>query len=305
MIFYVSFKAGETHEAGKGRHPGNDGAAPAVVAQKRRRPTAGARGGRLHGRGRPVVVLFAVFVGRGAHGGRRAKVPDGVPGVRGRGEPVRRPAGRRGRGHQEAADVAPGLLRGQNEVRAATAAAAAAAAERPPVSAAGAAATRRGGGGFDVGRRSPAAAGRASPGERVHGGATRPANGRGRRPAAVRGVLRRAGRVVHQLVGRRRGRRHRGRGSQEWAAVGLLDEEARDGDQETPGRHPGQRSYGRRPVVVAQDVHRGASVPRRRSGGSDPKTGRRSRSRAARRRSRIGPEHVETVVMFTENRVTN
>lgn len=196
--------------------------------------------------------------------------------MRGRGEPVRRPAGRRGRGHQEAADVAPGLLRGQNEVRAATAAASA---ERLPVSAAGAAATGRGGGGADVGRRSPAAAGRTAPDERVHGGATRPADGRGRRPAAVR-VLRRAGRVVHQLVGRGRGRRRRGRG-QERAAVGLLHEEARDGDQETPGRHPGQRSYGRRLFVVAQDVRRSAGVPRRRPGGSGPETGRRSRGRAA------------------------
>lgn len=239
------FKAGETHEIGKSRHPGNDGAALAVVAQEwRRRPITVGRG-RPDGRGRPVV-LSAGVVGRGAHGGGRAKVPNRVPGVRGRGEPVRRPVGRRGRGPQEAADVAPGLLRGQNEVRAA--AASAAADERSPVSATrAAAATGHGGRGSDVGEQPVApvaAAGRTPPGERVHGGAaTRGPPHAGRRPAAVR-VLRRAGRVVHQLVGRRRGGGGGRARGQERPATRLLDEgRARDGGrvrrQETPGRHSG------------------------------------------------------------------
>jgi len=108
----VYFKAGETHETGKGGHPGNDGAASAVVAPKQQRQGLG-----IHSSRTIVVVVVVIVVRRGADGCGRPKVPDGIPGVRRRGEPIRRPVGRRGRRHQEAVDVAPGLVRGQNEVR--------------------------------------------------------------------------------------------------------------------------------------------------------------------------------------------
>jgi len=84
--------AGKTHKVGKSGHPGNDCAAPAVVAPEWQcnQPTTGP--GRLPD-GRTVVVLV---VDRGLDGGGGAKVPDGLPGVRRRGEPVRRPVGRSG-----------------------------------------------------------------------------------------------------------------------------------------------------------------------------------------------------------------
>lgn len=229
------FIAGKTHKVGKSGYPGNDCAAPTVVAQKRwRRQTTGSD--RLSNY--RTVVVTVVVIDRGFDGGGRAKVPDGLPGVRWRGEPVRRPVGRRGRRHQKEADVAPGLVRGQNEARrrgrghgtTATAATVSscqrqlfvAPSIRPIVSGGGcigrgrvgpdaersaavAIATRR----FDTPDQpdrpathytTDAAESRLSPDECVHRG-TRPAYATGcRRPVAFR-VLRRTGRVVDKLVG--------------------------------------------------------------------------------------------------------
>lgn len=261
------FKAGKTHKVGKSGHSGDDGATPAVVAPEWR-PTS-------DGFGRAaVVVVVVVFVHGGTDGRGRAKVPDGLPRVRGRGESVRRPSGRRGRRHQETAHVAPGLVRGQNEIcrgrgHRATAAAAAASTTAATALRVAAAATVRP---VDIQRRCPtaavaarppesaavAAAGRPSPDQRVHR-STRPV-ARARRRRAL-GILRRAGRVIDQFVGRRRSRRRSGsrrRCLLQASAVGLLDEKTGGGvqQQETVGRHTGKRcSYKRRRgLVFTQDV---------------------------------------------------
>lgn len=275
------FKAGKTHEIGKSGHPGDDGAALAVVAPAERRwQSITGRddddddGHRWWFRRQPVVV------GRGPDGGGRAKVPDGLPRVRGRGEPVRRPAGRRRPRYQEAADVAFGLVRGQNEMRSRRYGFrhGAAAHVRKQLSAVAAPATLRPGrcSAPDAHERSAAVApyrghdrrprsvgdsgtrhtastpsttgGEAFPGdERFYRGAPSPGPVAGRRrPAVVRRVLRRTGRDVDQLVGRRRCRRDRC-GRQESTAR-FLDEK-KDGvvpQQEAPGRHTGKRSYGGR-----------------------------------------------------------
>lgn len=116
---FVCSKAGQTHQVGKSRHPGDDSGTPQVAAPRRWRSDAG--GGRADDRTSAAVVVVVtgvlVVVRRGPDRRGGAKVPDGLPGVRGRGEPVRRPAGRRGRRHQEAANDTPGLVRGQDEVR--------------------------------------------------------------------------------------------------------------------------------------------------------------------------------------------
>jgi len=117
MVKYINIEniiiiiAGKTHKVGKSGHPRNDRTAPAVVAPEWQcQPTTGPD--RLSD-GRTVV---AFVVNRSLNSGGRSKVPDGLPGVRRRGEPVRRPVGRGRRRHQEEADVALGLVRGQNEV---------------------------------------------------------------------------------------------------------------------------------------------------------------------------------------------
>jgi len=104
--------AGKTHKVGKSGHPRNDRAAPAVVAPEwQRQPTTG------HDHLSDGRTVVAFVVNRSLNSGGRSKVPDGLSRMRRRGEPIRRPVGRGRRRHQEEADVAPGLVRGQNEVR--------------------------------------------------------------------------------------------------------------------------------------------------------------------------------------------
>lgn len=235
-------RSSKTHKVGKSGHPGNDSAAPAVIAPEwQLQPTTGLD--RLSD-GR-TVVAFVIDSGLNCSSG--SKVPDGLPRVRRRSEPVRRPVGRGGRRNQEEADVAPGLVRGQNEVRRsgrehgtspATPTAStlepqsfAAPSARPSAGPSGS--NGRGRVGPDAKRSAGSAAvaarrldasdrptdrpvvrptsthseSRASADERVHGG-TRSAPTTGCRSDAFR-VLRRTGRVVDQLVGRRHGRRGR------------------------------------------------------------------------------------------------
>lgn len=337
-FFFPRFTAGQTHEAGKSGHPGDDGAAPAVAAPERSTHcnVVGARGGRCASRSNNGRRFVAV-VRRPDRGGR-PKVPDGLPGVRGRGEPVRRPVGRCGRRHQEAFDVASGLVRGQNEVRRGGdrgPAAAAAARTQLPVAAPAAHGPVGGGPAQAECRGSPAlvaavrprarpvvragaaaaaaaapAARRTSPDERVHRGTRCVVVGHvrfvvvfvvlaagHRSPDAVRRVLRRARGVVHQFVGRRRGRgrcssSHRNRRQE--PAAGLFDEKA-GGVQKTFGRHIGKRSYGhrRRRLDVAQDRLGHRRWPTRDRRRADRCS---TRGQTLRPSCRRGPEHVETLV---------
>lgn len=290
--------ASKTHQVGKSGHPGNDRTTPAVVAPKRQcQSTTGS--GRLSG-GRVAVVAFVVD--RGLDGGGRAEVSDGLPGVRRRGESVRRPVGRGGRRNQKEADVAFGFVRGQNEVRrrgrghdAPAAAAASTRNTQQQLLVAPSARPERGrDGGGSVGRVGPdadrstgfaaiadrrlddsdgptvrpariAAESRTFACERFHGGTRSAPVAAGCRGFDAFRVLRRTGRVVDQLVGRRHGSRGR---CSPVPAPRFFDEKTRGRlqQQEAPGRYIGKRSYGQR-VVIAQAIGGGGAVKWRRAYG--------------------------------------